>query len=77
MFAFLTLNFWIGIVLGASFPLFWAKAWTWLKAKIATKYPTIATDINKVATDLHPVATVVDTVAEPVINDIENQLTLK
>ena len=74
MFAFLTVNFWIGVVLGASFPLFWAKVWAFVKAKFTAKEPVAAAEI---AAAEAVVAPVVESVAAPVVAKIDAAITPK
>jgi hypothetical protein len=76
MFAFLTLNFWIGVVVGASFPLFWAKVWAWLKAKFKKDAPaSVQADLAKVGADVAPAVAVVNAVAAPAAAAVEADLT--
>jgi len=64
---FLSLDFWLGVVLGAAFAPLWMKLFNFVWSKFAKKNPVVAAEVATAAKVVEAVAAPVVAVAEAAV----------
>ena len=63
-----SITFWVGAALGATFPSFFKKLWSFVKAKLQKDVPaSVQADVAKVEAVVAPAVAAVEAVAAPVV----------
>lgn len=56
VFSFLTVQFWVGLAVGATFPVFFSKVWSFIKSKVQTEAAPVVATLESDATRVQTAA---------------------